>query len=58
VNGVNNPASYQGDCTPFTDWQNYNSTMKQALMNYALASMDSLHHWSFWTWKVGVLNLI
>jgi glucan 1,3-beta-glucosidase len=32
----------QGSCTPWTDWQNYNSAMKKGLMNFALASMDAL----------------
>ncbi len=52
VNGVGGTPNYPGDCSVFIDWQNWNATMKEGLMNFALASMDALHHWCFWTWKV------
>ncbi|TFY76332.1 hypothetical protein EWM64_g7678, partial [Hericium alpestre] len=51
VNGVSNSHNYPGDCTVFTDWQNWNSTFKEGLKNYATASMDAIGDWYFWTWK-------
>lgn len=53
VNGVGQGVRYDGtyvagsfpdlgSCTPWTDWQNYNSAMKTAIKNFALASMDAL----------------
>ncbi|KAH7889854.1 exo-beta-1,3-glucanase [Phlebopus sp. FC_14] len=63
VNGVGLGTRYEGtypgdwpvvgNCTPWTDWQNWNSTMKTGIMNFALASMDALQNWFFWTWKIG-----
>ncbi|KAI0042651.1 glycoside hydrolase family 5 protein, partial [Auriscalpium vulgare] len=53
LTGVLNSPTYKGDCTPFNDWQNYNATFKQGLMNFALASMDATQDWWFWTWKIG-----
>lgn len=40
-------------CPLYDDWQNYNSTMKEGLMNLALASFDAFQNWFFWTWKIG-----
>ncbi|EGN96212.1 glycoside hydrolase family 5 protein [Serpula lacrymans var. lacrymans S7.3] len=42
-----------GSCDPWTDWQAWNSTMKEDIMQFALASMDALQNWFFWTWKIG-----
>ncbi len=42
-----------GSCQPFDDWENYSSDMKQGLRRFALTSMDSLHDFFFWTWKIG-----
>lgn len=52
VNGVGLGTRYEGtypgtwptigSCTPWADWQNWNGTMKQGIMNFALASMDAL----------------
>jgi glucan 1,3-beta-glucosidase len=53
VLGIGNAATYPGNCTTFTDWQNWNSTFKEGLLDYTLASMDSLQNWFFWTWKIG-----
>ncbi|TFK55156.1 glycoside hydrolase [Heliocybe sulcata] len=63
VNGVNLGARYdgtfagnwpsQGSCDPWTDWPAWDDTMKQAIMQFALASMDALQNWFFWTWKIG-----
>jgi aryl-phospho-beta-D-glucosidase BglC (GH1 family) len=64
VNGVGVGTRYEGtytpgtwpvvgSCTPWTDWQSWNSTMKSDIEQFALASMDALQNWFFWTWKIG-----
>lgn len=64
VNGVGLGTRYEGtytpgtwpaigSCTPWTDWQNWDSTMKSGIQQFALASMDALQNWFFWTWKIG-----
>lgn len=47
------PWPSQGSCTPWTDWQNWDQTMKDGTKQFALASMDALQNWFFWTWKIG-----
>lgn len=53
VNGVGLGTRYEGNytggnwpvigsCTPWNDWQSWNTTMKTDIMNFALASMDAL----------------
>ena len=52
LNGVNLGTRYEGtypgstasvgSCTPWTDWQNWDSTMKTAINTFALATMDAL----------------
>ncbi|KAF8889766.1 glycoside hydrolase [Gymnopilus junonius] len=63
LNGVNLGTRYEGtypgvwpvvgSCTPWTDWQNYNNATKTAIRQFALASMDALQNYFFWTWKIG-----
>ncbi|KAI0262189.1 glycoside hydrolase superfamily [Gloeopeniophorella convolvens] len=53
INGVQGHPNFGGDCTPFIDWQNWNQTFKQGLLDFSLASMDATHNWWFWTWKIG-----
>lgn len=65
VNGVNQGIRYEGSyymggpwpdigsCNQWTDWQSWSSTMKKEVQQFALASMDALQNWFFWTWKVG-----
>ncbi|KIJ69590.1 glycoside hydrolase family 5 protein [Hydnomerulius pinastri MD-312] len=63
VNGVGLGTRYEGtypgtwpvigNCTPWTDWQNWDATMKTGILNFAMASMDALQNWFFWTWKIG-----
>ncbi|KAJ7639059.1 glycoside hydrolase family 5 protein [Roridomyces roridus] len=40
-------------CPEYDDYQNYNDTMKGALLNYVQATMDAQQDWFFWTWKIG-----
>lgn len=52
VNGVGLGTRYEGNytgtwpvigsCTPWNDWQDWNTTMKTDIMNFAMASMDAL----------------
>ena len=42
-----------GSCAPWTDWPNYNTSIKQSMYKFAQASMDAFPHWFFWTWKIG-----
>jgi glucan 1,3-beta-glucosidase len=53
VNGIGMGARYDGtyidgtwpvvgQCSTWTDWQNYDQNTKQAIQNFALASMDAL----------------
>lgn len=42
-----------GSCTPWTDWTSYDAQMKADIKQFALASMDALQNYFFWTWKIG-----
>jgi glucan 1,3-beta-glucosidase len=55
LDGVGVVPSYGGDCTLWQDSTNWNATVKSGLIEFALASMDALQDWFFWTWKVGLL---
>ena len=53
VNGVGSGAhSYGGECSYWMDHTQWNQTIKDGLKEFALASMDALQNWFFWTWKV------
>lgn len=56
--GENAPASYGGNCSLWMDASQWNDTVKQDLMNFALAEMDALQNWFFWTWKVRLFPFI
>lgn len=55
VNGVGDPVVYAGaeGCDTWNNWENWDQTIKDNLKNFAMASMDSLQNWFFWTWKIG-----
>ncbi|KAI0689732.1 glycoside hydrolase superfamily [Cytidiella melzeri] len=53
VRGVGNGPQYSGDCSVFNDVTKWTPAMKDGFQNFILASMDSLQHWFFWTWKIG-----
>ncbi|KAK7031276.1 hypothetical protein VNI00_013527 [Paramarasmius palmivorus] len=42
-----------GSCDKYTDWPNFTDARKEGLKNFAMASMDALHNYFFWTWKIG-----
>ncbi|KAG1870210.1 glycoside hydrolase family 5 protein [Suillus subalutaceus] len=53
LTGVGGTASYGTACSLFLDSSQWNDTMKAGLHEFALASMDTLQDWFFWTWKIG-----
>jgi aryl-phospho-beta-D-glucosidase BglC (GH1 family) len=53
LSGVQDETTVQGDCVPFIQWQNWNQTFKEGILDFTLAEMDALQNWWFWTWKVG-----
>ncbi|KAG8878635.1 hypothetical protein FRB98_006024 [Tulasnella sp. 332] len=40
-------------CDTWNDWQTWDDTRKADLQAIALASMDALQNWFFWTWRIG-----
>ena len=54
VNGVANGPSSAADCDLFTDASKWDQATKDGVKNFALASMDALGDWFFWTWKVSL----
>ncbi|KAI0768688.1 glycoside hydrolase [Trametes elegans] len=53
VVGVGINPNYGPDCGYWQDAAGWSDATKQGLLNYALASMDALGDFFFWTWKVG-----
>ncbi|PSR94059.1 hypothetical protein PHLCEN_2v4487 [Hermanssonia centrifuga] len=64
VNGVGLGTRYEGNytggpwpvigsCEQWTDYQSWDASLKQDIQQFALASMDALQNWFFWTWKIG-----
>ncbi|KAF5324525.1 hypothetical protein D9611_004572 [Ephemerocybe angulata] len=64
LNEVNGGSRYEGDyirgtfprvgsCTTWTDYASYTPAMKDGLKKFAMASMDALQNYFFWTWKIG-----
>jgi len=43
-----------GTCAPYVQWKTWTADFKSGVLNFALASMDSLQNWFFWTWKVSL----
>ncbi|KZT18580.1 glycoside hydrolase family 5 protein [Neolentinus lepideus HHB14362 ss-1] len=52
VEGVGTVVRYDGDCGVFQDSTQWNQTMKDGLRMFAMATMDALQDWFFWTWKI------
>ena len=57
LNGVDSTPTYvssgSGTCEGWEDWQNWTQERRDGLAGYALANMDALQHWFFWTWRIG-----
>jgi glucan 1,3-beta-glucosidase len=52
LEGVGQPETAAPPCALFLDSSQWNETMKAGIQQFALASMDALQDWFFWTWKV------
>ena len=52
VSGVGVNTTNEGDCLPFVQWENFNATFKQGILDFTMGEMDALQNWWFWTWKV------
>ncbi|KAJ7132694.1 glycoside hydrolase family 5 protein [Mycena filopes] len=53
LTGVNGTQHYGGDCSLWMDSSTWNATVKAGVQALAMASMDALGDWFFWTWKIG-----
>ncbi|KAF7328260.1 Glycoside hydrolase family 5 protein [Mycena venus] len=53
VRGVNGSASYGGNCSFWEDSSTWDPATIAGVREFALASMDALGDWFFWTWKIG-----
>ncbi|KAH8103524.1 glycoside hydrolase family 5 protein [Cristinia sonorae] len=53
VTGVNGHSASAADCTFYSDWTQWDDNTKKGILNFALASMDALGDYFFWTWKIG-----
>ncbi|KAG9076861.1 hypothetical protein FS749_011316 [Ceratobasidium sp. UAMH 11750] len=42
-----------GSCDPWLDSTNWTDDVKSDLRDFALASMDAMQNYFFWTWKIG-----
>ncbi|KAI0653825.1 glycoside hydrolase [Cubamyces menziesii] len=51
--GAAGGTNYGPGCDYWEDWQSWSDDTKEGLKNFALASMDALGDWFFWTWKIG-----
>ncbi|KAG7086576.1 hypothetical protein E1B28_002522 [Marasmius oreades] len=47
------PSPRVGDCTQWTDWTRFDDATKTQIKQFAMASMDGLYNYFFWTWKIG-----
>lgn len=53
VDGTNGNPRYGPGCDYWENWENWSDDTKAGLMSFALASMDALGDFFFWTWKIG-----
>ncbi|KAF9479381.1 ectomycorrhiza-upregulated exo-beta-1,3-glucanase GH5 [Pholiota conissans] len=53
VRGVGGQPVFGGDCSTWTDSTNWTPSIKAGVQAFAMASMDALGDWFFWTWKIG-----
>ncbi|KAF7319839.1 Glycoside hydrolase family 5 protein [Mycena kentingensis (nom. inval.)] len=53
LKGVNGSTSYGGDCKFWEESQQWNTSVKAGIQAFALAQMDTLEDYFFWTWKIG-----
>jgi hypothetical protein len=50
--GTQDATTSQSNCTEFIQWQSWNATFKQGILDFTEAEMDALQNWWYWTWKV------
>ena len=43
---------YPDNCDYWEDWENWSDETREGIRMYALAEMEALGDWFFWTWKV------
>ncbi|KAJ7118502.1 glycoside hydrolase family 5 protein [Mycena crocata] len=53
LTGVNGSTHYGGDCSFWEDASKWDASTKAGVREFALASMDAMQDWFFWTWKIG-----
>ncbi|KAF5316969.1 hypothetical protein D9611_003606 [Ephemerocybe angulata] len=53
LNGIEGTPTYGGNCEDWQNSANWDAATKAGLMHFALASMEALDSWFFWTWKIG-----
>jgi len=53
VRGIGGSTSYGGDCAQWEDSSGWSLETKEGLKAFAMATMDALQNWFFWTWKIG-----
>lgn len=56
VRGVGGQTSYGGNCDKWQDASTWDAPTKAGIQAFAMASMDALQNWFFWTWKVCKTN--
>lgn len=56
LNGVGSTPTYEssgtGTCENWEEWMNWDADRKAGIAGYALANMDALQNWFFWTWRI------
>jgi glucan 1,3-beta-glucosidase len=52
VNGIGDTHLFAGDCNFWSDATQWDAASIAGVKAFALASMDALQDWFFWTWKV------
>lgn len=58
IHGVGGVATYGGNCDDWTDSSNWDAATKAGIQAFAMASMDALQNWFFWTWKVRFYRIL
>jgi len=53
LTGVTGSPSFGGDCSPWRDSSTWSDSIKEGLLAFTSAQMDSLGDWFFWTWRIG-----
>lgn len=57
LNGVTGVPTYGGNCADWQDSSQWDDSTRAGLLQLALASMEALDSWFYWTWKVSLMGL-